>query len=156
MEILPKEVLDEFLRGQHVMRHRPDIYNGLWSDMYIERTFMRYGHGLREIINLTVQPSTLNRWALNLHNCSRLTHEDIFTSEDSTCDMLSDKHELSNRIQADKVDRGHIHQKMDSVINPLANISLSSTLVNIVTGQVAQVEVNVGELFPLAKRNRKN
>ena len=38
MEALPEEVLVRFMKGEHVMRH-----HGLWSDMFIETTFMRYG-----------------------------------------------------------------------------------------------------------------
>lgn len=44
MEALSAEVLSEFMKGNHVMRHTPGIWNGIWSDMYIESTFMRYGH----------------------------------------------------------------------------------------------------------------
>ena len=45
MERLPKEVQDRYLKGEHVMRHKPGIWNAIWSDMFIENTFMRYGHG---------------------------------------------------------------------------------------------------------------
>ena len=37
---LPKEVLSHFMKGEHVMRHNPGFWNGIWSDMYIETTFM--------------------------------------------------------------------------------------------------------------------
>ena len=157
MERLPKEVLDEFLRGQHVMRHKPGIWNGLWSDMYIESTFMRYGHGPGGVIGITLQPSTLNRWALSLRICSRLTQDVIFMSEDSSSDILSHKEELSHRIQADKVDPEHIRQKMDSVINPLepGQHHSSSALLNIVTGQVAPAEVNVDRAVSIGQTQQE-
>ncbi len=64
MESLPENVLVHFLNGEHVMRHVPGIWNGLWSDMYIETTFMRYGHGQGGIIGITLKPETLKIWAL--------------------------------------------------------------------------------------------
>lgn len=44
MESLPPEVLLKFRNGEHVMRHKAGLSNGIWSDMYIETTFMRYGN----------------------------------------------------------------------------------------------------------------
>ena len=32
------------LKWEHVMRHKPGLYNGTWSDMFIETTFKRYEH----------------------------------------------------------------------------------------------------------------
>ena len=46
MEKLPEDVLKCFMKGEHVMRHREGLWNGIWSDMFIETTFMRYGKGL--------------------------------------------------------------------------------------------------------------
>ena len=44
MEQLPDNHLHEFLKGEYVMRHRPSIQIGVCPDMFIESTFMRYGH----------------------------------------------------------------------------------------------------------------
>ena len=55
MEALPANVLEYFMKGAHVMRHRPRLWNGLWSDMFIETTFMRYGHGKAGIIGITLK-----------------------------------------------------------------------------------------------------
>ena len=32
------------MKGDHVKHHIPGLWNGFWSDMYIESTFMWYGH----------------------------------------------------------------------------------------------------------------
>ena len=37
------------------MHHIPGLWNGLWSDMYIESTFMRYGHSHGGIIGITLR-----------------------------------------------------------------------------------------------------
>ena len=49
------------------MRHVPGLWNDIWSDMSIETTFMRYGHGKRGIIDVTLKPKTLKVWSLSLH-----------------------------------------------------------------------------------------
>ena len=53
----------------------PDLCNAIWSDIYIESTFMRYGHSPGGIIGITVKPSTLKRWALSLHLCSQIVRD---------------------------------------------------------------------------------
>ena len=50
IENLPNNVLPHFLKGQHLMRHMNGLWNGIWSDMFIESTFMRYGHGRSGIV----------------------------------------------------------------------------------------------------------
>ena len=50
MERLPDDVLMHFMKGHHVMRHKPGVWNAIWSDMFIESTHMRYGHGAGGII----------------------------------------------------------------------------------------------------------
>ena len=64
---MPKLCREQFLKGEHVMRHIPGLWNGIWSDMYIETTFMHYGQGKRGIICVTLKPETLKVWSLSLH-----------------------------------------------------------------------------------------
>ena len=47
IEGLPQKVLKCFVNGEHVMRHAPGVWKGLWSDMFIKSMFKRYGHGKR-------------------------------------------------------------------------------------------------------------
>ena len=54
MERLPTEVLTRFLKGEHVMHHKSGFWNEIWSDMYIETTFMRYGHDPGGLISLSI------------------------------------------------------------------------------------------------------
>ncbi len=58
-----------------MMRHMDGLWNGIWSDMFIESTFMRYGHGQLGIIGITLKPETLKTWALSRHICSRLMED---------------------------------------------------------------------------------
>ena len=63
MEAMPQACQEQFLKGEHVMRHVPGVWNGIWSDMFFETTFMRYGHGKRGIIGVTLKSETLKIWS---------------------------------------------------------------------------------------------
>ena len=58
IENFPDNVLPHFLKG-HVMGHLNGLWNGICSDMFIEPTFMRYGHGRSGIVGITLKPETL-------------------------------------------------------------------------------------------------
>ena len=59
IETLPCEVLEKFMKGEHVIRHQEGYWNGIWSDMFIETTFMRYGKGPGGIVGVTLQPKVV-------------------------------------------------------------------------------------------------
>ena len=75
IENLPAEILKGFLEGNHVMRHKRGIWNGISSDMFIESTFMRYGHSKTGVIGKTLKPETTKVWALSRHVCGKLLHD---------------------------------------------------------------------------------
>ena len=45
MEKLPNNVLERFLAGEHVIHLQKGYWNGIWSDMAIECTYMKVGKG---------------------------------------------------------------------------------------------------------------
>lgn len=47
---LPEQVYRQFMMGEHTMHHTPGFFNGIWSDMAIESTFMQYGHSRGGIV----------------------------------------------------------------------------------------------------------
>ena len=47
-----------------VMRHKEGIWNVILSDMFIESTFMRYGHYKTGVIDTTLKPESKKVWAL--------------------------------------------------------------------------------------------
>ena len=115
MANLPDDVLKPFMKGEHVMRHQRGIWNAIWSDQYIESTFMRYGHGPQGIVGITLQPSLLKRWALGLHICTLLKNDVtamVSGVEDKT--VLMHKEEGPSRIAADGADRDRIRNKLDT------------------------------------------
>ena len=44
MKSLSEDFHSLFMQGLHTMRHVSDASISTWSDMFIESTFMRYGH----------------------------------------------------------------------------------------------------------------
>ena len=106
MEKLPVEIRGRFMKGEHVMYHIAGFWNGLWSDMYTESTFMRYGHSHGGITGITLQPETLKIWALCLHIRSRIV-EDMTNISDQYSVQTQETHkeEYKSRMEADAADR---------------------------------------------------
>ena len=142
------------MKGNHVMRHQRGIWNGLWSDLYIETTFMRYGHSPGGIVGITLQPSTLKRWALSLHICVQLKKNIISLSDhDVHHTITTDKEESATRIMTDSVDREKIRKKLATCIDPLDPSSHPpGNIVNIVTGMISPASVNVDDSVQLGER----
>ena len=114
--------------------------------MYIESTFLRYGHSHGGIIEITLQPETLKIWTLDLHIRSRIV-EDITNMSDQHSVQTHETHkeESKSKMQADAAGRKVIREKLEQYINPLAINSEtdSQQLVNIVSGRVAPARINV-------------
>ena len=122
MHRLPDEVLKKFLKGDHVMCHNPGLWNGLWSDMFIEATFMRYGKGPGGIVGVTLKPSTVKRWALSLYITSRIESDlEGMRLEQGKKQALVHKEEMPGRISSDSRDRDNIGQKLEMCIDPLSS-----------------------------------
>ena len=152
MSKLPKLVEEDFLNGNHVMRHVPGIFNGVSSDLYIESTFMRFGHSPGGIIGITLQPSTLKRWALGLHICSQLKKDvmGLSTSQKHTKAVTVHKEEGPSRIKTDNEDRQKIREKLAMCIDPLEpGTHPTGTMINIVTGKLSDASANVDDAVNL-------
>ena len=157
MEAMPQACQEQFLKGEHVMRHVPGVWNGIWSDMFIETTFMRYGHGKRGIIGVTLKPETLKIWSLSLHICSRLEQDlSSFINPDDDSELTGHKEELKGRINSDKADRESIRKKLQECIDPLNPEIHPPEIVNIAIGKIAQDTVNVDKAVELGAKQMKD
>jgi len=154
------EVLKMFLNGDHVTRHTPGIWNGIWSDMMIETTFMRYGKGPGGIIGNTLKPSTVKTWALSLHICSMLAKDfsDMITGEKSNPNLH--KEEMKSRMTSDANDRAKIGQKLQESVDPLdpsAHPEATGSIVQIVSGRIAtDATVNVHDALAIGQKMMKD
>ncbi|KAJ8884145.1 hypothetical protein PR048_016002 [Dryococelus australis] len=115
MIALPAEVRQYFIEGQYVMRHNPSVWNGIWSEMYIDTTFIRYGHGKGGTIGISLKPETLKTWALK---------SSYFTS-------MSHKEEGKRRVLSDKTDREGVRLKLELCIDPLNATQHADGIINI-------------------------
>ena len=150
MQRLPTEVLAHFLKGEHVMRHRAGLWNAIWSDMFIESTFMRFGKSTGGLVGITLKPSALSRWALSLHACSNLT-KGIGEMRDNKRDQVVMHHreESASRRKSDDEDRQNIRNRLETCIDPLNCPSNADQIVNVVTSKVGPQSVNVDDAVAL-------
>ena len=153
MEHLPDDLLQEFLKGKHVMRHnRGILWNAIWSDMSIESTFMRYGHQAGGLTGLTLKLSAVTRWALSLHTCSQL-RDDLLAMKDKQNNKTTTPHkeEAPGRMTSDASDRQKIKEALQNYIDPLATDTHPPGLLNVVTGLHATDKVNADESIKIGR-----
>ena len=101
--------------------------------MFIETTFMRYGHGKCGIIGLTLKPETLKIWGLSLHICSRLEeHLADISSPEKKEGEEKHKEENKGRIESVAEDRKSIRSlRKDFLIFFVINCHLGGHLIHI-------------------------
>ena len=61
MRKLPREILDRFMKGEPVVRHQREFWNTVWSDMFIEQTFMRYGKRPGGLFGITLNENSVKK-----------------------------------------------------------------------------------------------
>ena len=57
--------------GLHVARNSTGFFSGIWSDMLIETTFMKFGG----LVGVTSKPKSVIRWAYSFHKISIMIKE---------------------------------------------------------------------------------
>ena len=105
------------------MRHQQGYWYGIWSDMYIETTLMRYGKGPGGIVGVTLKPGVVIKWANSSHKCTEiLKYLDEMRAE-KHLKMLRylefHKEETESRIKSDEEDRAILRDTLKKCINPL-------------------------------------
>ena len=152
MEQLPPEVLKHFTAREHKMHHTPGYFNGIWTDMAIETTYMRYGHGRKGIVGITLKPETLKTWAYSLHACNRVTNDlNQMRDKEGVSAQTIHKEEMPSRIKPDDLDRKALCEKLELIIDPLA--PLQQDLLTLVTGKIIRApSVNVNNAITLGEK----
>ena len=113
--------------------------------MASETTLMRYGHGRRGIVGITLKQETLKTWAYSLHACNVIIN-DLNQMSDKECSSSQTYHkeEMPGRIKYDAQDRNAFREKIELSIYPLDPEQHQDGLVNAVTGKVVvHTSVNV-------------
>ena len=124
MAKLPKNLLKKFLDGEYAMRHQNSIWNSIWSDMMIETTVMRYGHGPNGMTGLTFNEKALFRWVKSLHisNIVEKTLLDLKEANTSR-DMSHHKEEGRSQIIEGEKDR----EKTRNLCQPVYTLLILKT-----------------------------
>ena len=143
MTWLGTEILDKFCQGQQSLHHTAGIYNGQWSDMFIETNWMRKGHGPGGIIGMTESPQTMATWANSIDSTMTLTGDLKKMSGDDENVQTTHKEEAESRIARDGHDRHSLREALESRIDPMDPVThVAGCLLNISNGQIAQPNVN--------------
>ena len=131
MSRLPPTILDQVLKGEHVLRHRQGIWNGIWSDMMIETSYMKFGKGPNGICQ---------------HSCSEVLQSLDSIREIHEIRMTTHKEEKDGRMKADLIDKVKLQNFLETCLHPLnCSNHPESTLCNIYTGQLSGIKVNVNK-----------
>ena len=144
MTWLEPEILDRFCQGQQSLHHNSGIYNGQWSDMFIETNWMRKGHGPGGIIGVTESPQTMATWVYSMDAIMTLTGDLKKMSGDDENVQTTHKEESPSRIRRDGIDRQSLRAALGSRIDPMDPVThVAGCLLNISNGQIAKPDVNV-------------
>ena len=96
----------KFMKGDLVTRHHDGLWNGAWSDLFIETTYMRYAHGPSGIIGFTLNESTLAIWAFAFSTLVQLVNDiDEINDGKQYNVVITYKEERHSRIKEDSADR---------------------------------------------------
>ena len=132
-----------FLQGQQTVRHVCGASNSTWYDMFIESTFIWYGHSQGGLIGITLNDNATKRWALRLDSCRQLVRDLSTVRDDLSEHPTHHKEESKAGIQADVSYRRKLRERLDQCIDPLDSAGHSPTLFNIVSGKLAAESANV-------------
>ena len=120
------------------MHHQYGLWNDIWSDLFIETAYMRYGKGPSDIIGSTLNDNTLAIWALSLGIFGQM-RRNLETVQDGDVQnvITCHKEERHTRIKTDNSDRNRIREALSSCIDIFDHESHPDDgLVNACSGQV--------------------
>ena len=65
---LPGIVLEQFLKGEYVVRYHDEHWNKIWTDIMVESAYTRHGEGAGGIIGTTTKPRSVKIWSRVCHH----------------------------------------------------------------------------------------
>ena len=146
MSRLLPTILDQFLKGEHVLRHREGIWNANWSDMMIETSYMKFGKSLNGIVRKTTKPRTLQIWAKSQHSCSEVLQSLDSIREIHEIRMTTHKEEKDGRMKADLIAKVKLLNFLETCLHALnCSNHPKSIFCNIYTGQLSGIKVNINK-----------
>ncbi len=152
---LPSNVLEAFMKGEHVCRHRERTWNSVFMDQFGEQTYIRYGKAKGGLVGKTHSKEQVACWTLSHHLCNTLSlvYSNMYgeTAEDNNSLQDTQHKEVGmRRKQLDGSDRNAIIAEVQKFQNPLS-FKPYDPLINIVNGQVAPERVNVDKALAIGE-----
>ena len=153
MEKLPEYLVKKFMNGEHMVRIQNGLFNGIWSGMAIESSYMKVGKGPAGVIGVTTNHRSVSIWSNSHHLCGELLIElSDLGSKQQTHDPKH-KEEGTGRIKSDADDRSKIRSALNKCIHPLlVETHASNVLVNIYIGEESTKSVNVNKAAEIGKK----
>ena len=153
MSWIPPDIKEKLINGEQSFHHTAGLWNGEPTDQCIETTWMRKGHGPSGVIGNTENPQTMATWIFSQDAVMTLTDDlKAIGTTDVNIVKLHHKEEERGRIKRDNEDRNSLKEALKMFIDPLDTSShKGGLLLNIVTGKVANPEVNVDKALPIGE-----
>lgn len=149
---LDPEIVKKLQLGAFV-RHIPGLYNSPWTDMFIETTYMRLGHGPAGAVGVATVYGQRVKWALSFALSGELSHSvRVMSNTEQDTHHIRHKEEAECRIKADQTDRQSLDNTLDVCINTSDVSHPYGALMNIVTGQIAHPDANADDAVSLGKK----
>ena len=149
---LPAAARQMFLNGDHVCRHRSEVWNFVFSDQFGEQTYIRYGKAKGGLVGITLNADQVSGWVLSYHMCNTvsLAMDDMFDNEDDS-EMggphVKHKEEGLRRRRLDADDRAKVKQELAQRTHPFKVVATSP--MNIMNGHIGGSNVNVQDAAEL-------
>ncbi len=153
---LPLEIKQAFALGQFTVRQTAWKFNGVWSDMAVEKSVIKDSKGKGGIVGITQKKQALMRWTIARHRLGEITSAMEIREGISVKDEFADhKQNLPSTMKRDEEHvNALVSEIKDKMINPFdVESHPDGTLVNISTGLHATPEVQ-SSLLNVVKNGR--
>ena len=151
----PQTCIKHFFTKEQSTAHLiAGLFNGIWTDMFIETTWMRHGHGPNGVGGIVMNDKQMKIWCLSEAAVSAVRSQiNQLSSGDSGKVQMTHKEEAPSRILSDSKDRKALRDTLELCISPLiSDDHTNGPLINIVTGQVAQPDCNLDQAKELGEK----
>ena len=149
--VLPDDAKMDLLVVAHLCRHIPGIWNSLSADQFGEQTYTKKGKMPGGLKGLTMSEDHVAIWIEFYPVCAHVTLniESMYSADDETKEEKR-KEEREKRRILDTGDRNSCLRRVEEAF-PSSQMT-SSSLYNIINGQMVNASVNVQETIKMGER----
>ena len=143
MNLLPTNIQEEFMKGNHTVGRSTQPFSQVWSDMALEQSINCDSKSKGGVIEFTKKPGALDRWFINAHERAAVKNQML--------KMLDIHEEDAKHKEMGKARKERDEEDVNRVLNCvteigkspfLTNESTNDRILNILTGTVAPESVS--------------